>query len=258
MLYGNVTYIPRSLYANREQMLAKHADSVAGSCGSVVLLDALLESSFSNYASAKSNFRQMDHRPPGNVKKIVIVNEGAGDAVALLGVIRLVQYLSQNHLLGKKQAFKFVVDAGTGTTAVGLAIGALCLGLPWEITALMLADKNDGYRKQEQRLISEFCRCSSLPLIDQVLDGANGGIVCWVERNCPRKFGNVLEGEVEECQQIAQQTGVLVDPVYTLAAWELATQLSLEEREGGAKVLMLHSGGTLGMFGLAQRYKSYF
>lgn len=67
-----------------------------------------------------------------------------------------------------------------------------------------------------------------------------------------------MEGETETCQQIAQQTGILVDPVYTLAAWEMATQLSREEMEGGAQVVMLHTGGTLGMFGLAQRYKSYF
>lgn len=46
----------------------------------------------------------------------------------LIGVIRLVHYLSQNHFLGKERTLKFVVDAGTGTTAVGLGLGALCLG----------------------------------------------------------------------------------------------------------------------------------
>lgn len=45
-----------------------------------------------------------------------------------IGIIRLVQYLSQNHLLGKRRAMKFVVDAGTGTTAVGIGLAALCLG----------------------------------------------------------------------------------------------------------------------------------
>ncbi|XP_028091384.1 pyruvate dehydrogenase E1 component subunit beta-1, mitochondrial-like [Camellia sinensis] len=29
-------------------------------------------------------------------------------------------------------------------------------------------------------------------------------------------FGNVLTGEIEMCQQITQQTGVIVDPIYTL------------------------------------------
>lgn len=45
-----------------------------------------------------------------------------------IGIIRLVQYLSQNHLLGKQRAMKFVVDAGTGTTAVGIGLAALFLG----------------------------------------------------------------------------------------------------------------------------------
>ena len=45
-----------------------------------------------------------------------------------LGLIRLVQYLSQNHLLGKERVLKLVVDSGTGTTAVGLALGAILLG----------------------------------------------------------------------------------------------------------------------------------
>lgn len=44
------------------------------------------------------------------------------------GVIRLVQYLSQDHLFGKKRSLKLIVDAGTGTTAVGLGLGAICLG----------------------------------------------------------------------------------------------------------------------------------
>lgn len=74
------------------------------------------------------------------------------------------------------------------------------------------------------------------------------------------RFGNVLKGEVEICQQIARQTGILVDPVYTLAAWEHATFLCQQVARAGrdSKVVMLHTGGTLGMFGLAQRYRSYF
>ncbi|KAL6569182.1 hypothetical protein OROHE_003463 [Orobanche hederae] len=173
------------------------------------------------------------------------------------GVMRLVNYLSENHVFGKKQALNIVVDAGTGTTAVGLALGALSLGLPWKVTAVMLADKIDGYRKREQKLISEFLRIPLFLSVGRALSGVNAGIVQWVERCLPRKFGNVLKGEVEECQKIARQTGILVDPIYTLAAWDLATLLSQKE-EGDNKLVMLHTGGTLGMFGLVQRYKSYF
>ncbi|GKD23550.1 D-cysteine desulfhydrase 2, mitochondrial isoform X1 [Tanacetum coccineum] len=97
-------------------------------CWSVVSLDVLLKSSFTNHNSIKSNLSKEENGQSSNSKKIVIVNEGAGDAVALPGLIRLVQYLSQDHILGKEQPLKIIVDAGTGTTAVGLAIGTLCLG----------------------------------------------------------------------------------------------------------------------------------
>ncbi|XP_057949403.1 D-cysteine desulfhydrase 2, mitochondrial isoform X2 [Malania oleifera] len=259
-IYGNVTYVPRSLYAKREEMLMRHADMVAGSSGSVISLSDIYEASFTASPSGKLSFVQMGaHRRVENCsKRIIIVNEGAGDAVGLLGVIRLVRYLSNNLILGKERPVNIVVDAGTGTTAVGLGLGVICLGLPWKVTAVMLADTIDGYKQQEKRLISDFKRCSASHLIRQELNRVDGGIVHWVERRHPRKFGNVLEGELEACQSIARQTGVLVDPVYTLAAWELATLLSQEEAKDDTKVVMLHTGGTLCIFGLAQRYKSLF
>ncbi|XP_018633770.1 D-cysteine desulfhydrase 2, mitochondrial isoform X2 [Nicotiana tomentosiformis] len=251
-LYGNVRYVPRSLYARREEMLLKHAHLVAGNVGLVLSLAELEASLSSNGCGEHSS---LVNALTKRSKKVVVINEGAGDAAALLGVVRLVEYLSQDHLFGKDQPIKIIIDAGTGTTAVGLGIGAACLGLPWEVTAVMLVDTIDGYQKKEESLISEFRRCFTLHLGEQVLSGLEPGIVQWVERSSPRKFGNILKGEVEICQKIAQETGILIDPVYTLAAWELATQLG---QEGNAKVVMLHTGGTLGMFGLAQRYKSYF
>ena len=72
------------------------------------------------------------------------------------------------------------------------------------------------------------------------------------------RFGRVEKGEIEMCRQIARQTGILVDPIYTLAAWEQAMCLSQAEEESSSNVIMLHTGGTLNMFGLAQRYTSQF
>ncbi|KAJ6431059.1 hypothetical protein OIU84_018537 [Salix udensis] len=257
-IYGDVTYVPRSIYSRRMTMLKTHADLVASNTGHILCCNDILESSLSDHSSTSSSGHIDAHGNTENhSRKIIIINEGAGDVVALLGVIRLVQYLCQSHLLGKERQIKLVVDAGTGTTAVGLGIGAQCLGLPWEVTAVMLADTIDAYRQQEQKLISDFRTRFGFHLTDHCLNEVDG-VVHWVGRCHQRKFGNILEGEIETCQHIAQQTGILVDPVYTLAAWEMATQLSREEMEGGAQVVMLHTGGTLGMFGLAQRYKSYF
>ncbi|KFK33553.1 hypothetical protein AALP_AA5G028500 [Arabis alpina] len=243
-MYGNVEYVPRSRYANREEMLRTHADLVAGEDGSVLWAKDIVED---------VDVARMDDfsRSKTSRRKVLIVNEGAGDVLALLGMFRLVNYLSQDHLLGKQRPVKFVVDAGTGTTSVGLGVAAMSLGLPWEINAVMLADTVENYKRHENRLIAEFTSQFLTSSFCNRLD-----MIKWIDRQQPRKFGKVLEGEVKMCQRIAQETGVLVDPMYTLAAWETATELA--QLEKSSIVVMLHTGGTLGMFGLAQRYKSFF
>lgn len=86
-LYGNVVYVPRSVYAKREEMLSKHAESIAGTDGTVLWLSDVLETSFKYHESRVQNFPAAD---PVNCseksKKVVIINEGAGDSVALLGM----------------------------------------------------------------------------------------------------------------------------------------------------------------------------
>ncbi|MQL75191.1 hypothetical protein Taro_007571 [Colocasia esculenta] len=177
--------------------------------------------------------------------------------IYIAGVMRLVKYLSRSLLFGKEQKITIVLDAGTGTTAVGLGIGAACLGLPWKIVAVMLADVIEGYKRREKCLISDFEEIYKSKY-GLELNDYDDGIIHWVERIHPRRFGHILRGEVEMCRLIARQTGILVDPVYTLAAWEQAVRLCQAEAGCGENVVMLHTGGTLDMFGLAQRYKSHF
>uniref|UniRef100_A0A453FB24 Tryptophan synthase beta chain-like PALP domain-containing protein n=1 Tax=Aegilops tauschii subsp. strangulata TaxID=200361 RepID=A0A453FB24_AEGTS len=173
---------------------------------------------------------------------------------AAVGVMRLVEHLSCLSSFHNDEEVHIVVDAGTGTTAVGLALGAVCLGLHWRVTAVMLADTLERYQEQEKSLISDFkglCHEDCHHLV------GTDGLVHWVDRSSPRRFGKVLGGEIASCRQVARQTGILLDPVYTLAAWEQAVDLCRGDgRE--AKVAMIHTGGTLGLFGLAQRYPQHF
>lgn len=57
--------------------------------------------------------------------------------------------------------------------------------------------------------------------------------------------------------QVAQQHGILLDPIYSLAAWEAACSLA-GDTELGTRVAMLHTGGSLGLQGLAQRHPEWF
>ena len=62
--------------------------------------------------------------------------------------------------------------------------------------------------------------------------------------------------------QIARESGVLLDPIYSLAAWEVAVQSAVEhstKADGSQqRVCMLHCGGLHGLYGLAQRYPADF
>lgn len=79
-IYGNVTYVPRSIYANREDMLKSHAKLVAGNNGSVLWFSDIIESTSRELAQVNTSISDVNH-----LRKILVINEGAGDSVALLG-----------------------------------------------------------------------------------------------------------------------------------------------------------------------------
>jgi D-cysteine desulfhydrase len=129
--------------------------------------------------------------------------------------------------------------------------------LHWRVTAVMLADTLERYKEREKSLISDFKKLCHNNYHEMVGENDIGdSLVEWVERFSPRRFGKVLNGEIALCRQIAQQTGILLDPMYTLAGWEQAVDLCVGDSR--TKVVMIHTGGTLGFCGLAQRYSSHF
>ena len=93
-IYGNVTYVPRNIYANREDMLKGYAKSVAGNNGSVLWFSDIIQDCSTTELSTSENFMQLDvSRSEGNLlQKFLIVNEGAGDSVALLGNEKMIFY----------------------------------------------------------------------------------------------------------------------------------------------------------------------
>ncbi|VAH78741.1 unnamed protein product [Triticum turgidum subsp. durum] len=175
-MFGNVTYASRSVYAHRDEMLYEHAKKVAGTGGSVLWADDIVRDDLS---VDEETVLENDSR------RVVIIKEGAGTVQALLGVIRLVEHLSSLSSFHNDEEVHVVVDAGTGTTAVGLALGAVCLGLNWRVTAVMLADTLERYQEQEKSLISDFKGLCHEDCHHMV---GTDGLVHWVDRFSPRRY----------------------------------------------------------------------
>ena len=49
----------------------------------------------------------------------MVIREGAADAAALLGLVRLANFLARPEQLGTEQPCQLLVDSGTGVTATG-------------------------------------------------------------------------------------------------------------------------------------------
>lgn len=202
-----------------------------------------------------------------------------------MGFIRLIYWLATDPSglpCPTSTRYNLVVDSGTGVTAIGLALGIALLDLPWRVSSVMLAGSLEYYQQQQHDLLAAFssmhphCEVDGLPLD-------------WVSRMTPRKFGSVLPGDIQACKKVAQRTGIILDPISSLAAWEISCQLAntfisevspqdshndssvLVEGVTGvialvaaamptipAPVVMLHSGGMEGLHGLAQRFPTDF
>lgn len=181
-------------------------------------------------------------------QEVAVIPEGAGGVLALYGIIRLVHGM----MLATEDPFstklELVVDAGTGTTAAGLALGVALLELPWTVSAICLVPESlESYQSHARRLFDRWSEHEQAP--------KRAPEVVWNERSQPRRFGQVLDGEFEKCRLIARSTGLLFDPIYTLAAWDAIEHRKARHRKG---CVLVHTGGGLNLFGIASRYNISF
>lgn len=180
-------------------------------------------------------------------RKVAILPEGGAGAPAMPGLVRLIHALTLELSDPWQTRWRLVLDSATATTATGLAIGIAALKLPWEIHGVLLMQ--DGFQEAEStkgRLTKDFeNEWGPLPAAPQVV---------WSERTPPRRFGTLLPNEVRDCRALARQSGILVDPVYTLAALDA---VRIANRRARQRTVWVHTGGVLGLEGIASRDRSW-
>ena len=86
-MFGRVSYIPRSEYSDREAMFLRHAARV--------------------------------QEERGKDSQVAVIREGGSDPAALLGMLRLAHFLAEERELGQHTPCNFIVDCGTGVSAIG-------------------------------------------------------------------------------------------------------------------------------------------
>ena len=170
-----------------------------------------------------------------------LVREGGAQPEAWLGAMSLaVDIVAQEQNLGSTFTHIFV-DAGTGLTAQALLIGlalfhrhpcceiVLCAGKP-DIFAADLAEFKQKFSAQsglDVRALPPY-RCHFPPTA--------------------KAFGSTNQAIFAEIKRTAEESGVVLDPIYSAKLF-MAARAVLPELGSQARVLLIHSGGALSLFG---------
>jgi 1-aminocyclopropane-1-carboxylate deaminase/D-cysteine desulfhydrase-like pyridoxal-dependent ACC family enzyme len=173
-------------------------------------------------------------------KKVFMVREGGAQVEALWGALTLpLDIVRQERELGL--AFTRIwIDAGTGLMAQALILGlGLCQSRALCEVLLCAGSEEEFRRDLEQRrteLASELqmeIPCASFRCHRPMT---------------ARSFGATNKAVFQEIRRTAEESGVLLDPIYT-AKLLMKVRASQEDWGLDERVLILHSGGTSSLFG---------
>ncbi len=220
----------------------------AASPPTAMLQDALASGMQLHYVS-RSSYRQRadpawQQQWAARYPDYLFVPEGGSDIQAAAACAELVP--------ADFQATHWVIAAGTGASAAGVAAT-----IP--VTDKLIVVNVSGDPKVETTVVGwsrELRSRTDLP------KGGNGELAHASQMIFPvapeARFGRLTPELCELANQCFLQTGVLLDPVYTLKALH-QVQVMIEDRKivGGARLALIHTGGLQGWRGYVDKYRQY-
>lgn len=137
---------------------------------------------------------------------------------------------------------------GSGGTHAGLQLGYQLHGLPLNtLWGVNVCDSEDYFRKRIGKLLDDTTEEFGLGLRDrtlQILDGHFG-----------EGYGTASDQDLRFYMKLAQEDGVLLDPVYTGKAFQgMLREVQKAPDRFGRKILFLHSGGTFAIFAYQEQF----
>ena len=149
-----------------------------------------------------------------------------------------------------KQADLGITDVafacGSGGTAAGVGLGVKLSGWGVKVHAFMVCDDEDYFVDYIDRLILP----SMMPAAQKLSTKPQAAQMLRFTQAMGKGYAMSTTEELQFVQQVAQTTGVVLDPVYAgKAAFHLCRQLREEPAKfRGKKVLFINTGGLLGMY----------
>lgn len=162
-----------------------------------------------------------------------VLNEGASAPEAMKGAMSLAHDLRRNEQeLGIIFQHIFI-DAGTGFAAAALIKGLVQINHPALIHVLLLADDEAIFHDKIQQWLGFMPQNYS----------------CFYPQTA-RSFGSLNQEIKSEIKRLAQEEGILAEPVYSAKLFHEARR-RIEANMVSGPVLIIHSGGLLTMAGFS-------
>ncbi|KAG5536004.1 hypothetical protein RHGRI_023706 [Rhododendron griersonianum] len=177
-------------------------------------------------------------------RKPYVIPVGGSNSLGTWGYIEAVKEIEQQLQTGngKAEFDDIVVACGSGATTAGLAIGSWLSEWKAKVHAFSVCDDPDYFYEYVQGL----------------LDGLQAGVISRdiVDIKNVSKFAKGLgyamntPEELKFVKEVAQTTGVVLDPVYSgKAAHGMMKDMAENPMKwAGRKILFIHTGGLLGLF----------
>lgn len=167
-------------------------------------------------------------------KKPYVIVLGGSNALGTWGYLEATREIIKQIQEHKLEYDDIVVTAGSGGTLAGLALGNYLAKIGIRVWGICASDDATYFHKEINDLLKDLGVHKRSEEICTVVDGFVG-----------RGYGLNTNEELKILTKIAQDSGVIVDPVYTLKS--LIGLITIPEFRN-RRVLYIHTGGIFGLF----------
>ena len=176
-------------------------------------------------------------------EKVLVVPEGGECKAVIPGLLTLAIDIQRNQHVQGLSFTDIWTDSGTGISAIGLLLGLRLLGMTSAKVHITLIAGSEEAFYQRYNKYEQWAE----ELLGEPIPTASPDIVFHTPATAP-SFGNINKTIQRETLKIARETGILMDPVYSVKHFYTVKQ-QLQIKPPIGPQLVLYNGGPLGLCG---------
>ena len=182
-------------------------------------------------------------------KRPYIIPVGGSNPLGSWGYIEAIKEVHEQceEAFGKGDYFTDLAMAcGSGGTTAGIAIGSRLSGINAKVNAYAVCDDEDYFYSYIDGLIAGLYGLSA----DHLTPIPPSRSLMRVVMAKGSGYALSTREELECIKQLAEETGIILDPVYSgKAVFKMLSEIKANPREwDGKKILFFHTGGLLGLY----------